>query len=220
MMKTHILSENNSLLSVLLNEIRDVNVQGDPLRFRANLERIGELMAYELSKELDYAATSIQTPLAVKESVSLKDEVVLGAILRASLPFHQGFLRMFDRAENAFLAAYRESAEDGSVHTVLQYAATPNLKDKTLILCDPMLATGQSMVDCLDLLKQYGEFKHVHIVAVIGSAPGLQFVRERMPENATIWLADLDQELNNKFYIVPGLGDAGDLAYGEKLGGD
>ncbi|HAS36553.1 MAG TPA: uracil phosphoribosyltransferase [Flavobacteriales bacterium] len=219
-MKQHILSENQSILHVFLNEIRSVEVQGDPLRFRANIERIGEIMAYELSRSLDYSPTSIQTPLAVKDSLQLDDQIVLGAILRASLPFHQGFLRMFDRAENTFLAAYRQSDSDGSVHTVLNYAASPNLDGKTLILCDPMLATGQSMVDCLNLLKEYGKPKHVHIVGVIGSVPGLQFVSENVPENTTIWLADLDDHLNEKFYIVPGLGDAGDLAYGEKLGGD
>lgn len=219
-MRQHILSENKSILHVFLNEIRSVDVQGDPLRFRANIERIGEIMAYELSRSLDYSATEIQTPLAVKDSVRLDDQIVLGAILRASLPFHQGFLRIFDRAENTFLAAYRQSEADGSVHTVLNYAASPSLDGKTLILCDPMLATGQSMVDCLNLLKEYGQPKHVHIVGVIGSVPGLKFVSENVPENTTIWLADLDDHLNEKFYIVPGLGDAGDLAYGEKLGGD
>ena len=219
-MKHHILSENQSVIQVFLNEIRSIEIQSDPIRFRANIERIGELMAYEISKGLAYSPTKVQTPLAVKDSIQLEDQIVLGAILRASLPFHQGFLRIFDRAENTFLAAYRQSEPDGSVHTVLNYAASPSLEGKTLILCDPMLATGQSMVDCLNLLKEYGGPKHVHIVGVIGSKAGLDFVSQNVPENTSIWLADMDEHLNEKFYIVPGLGDAGDLAYGEKLGGD
>jgi len=215
-----ILSEKNSILLSYLAELRDVSTQKDPIRFRRNLERIGECMAFELSKDLNYHDTKIRTPLGIKNTRALSDKIVLGAILRASLPMHEGLLNVFDRAENSFLAAFRVSDEDGSVHTELSYAATPDLNDKVLIIADPMLATGQSMVDCLKLLLKYGKPSKIHILCAIASRSGLNFVKEQMGEDAVIWIGDLDEELNDKYYIVPGLGDAGDLAFGEKLGGE
>ncbi len=212
----NILSRNDSVMLSFVNELRDVNIQSDPLRFRRNIERIGEIMAYEISKELQFAAVDVKTPLGVKKSKELTDSVVLGAILRASLPFHNGMLNYFDRSENAFLAAFRESDGQGGVRTNLSYAATPDLSGKVLILSDPMLATGQSMVDCYRLLLEYGSPKEVHFVSIVGSQQGMDHVLDNV-EDCSVWLADLDPELNERYYIIPGLGDAGDLAYGGKL---
>ena len=215
-----ILSEEGGIILNYLAEIRDVDIQTDPMRFRRNLERIGEFMAYELSKNLNYKDAQVDTPLGVKHTKLLSDKLVLAAILRASLPMHQGLMNVFDRAENSFLAAYRVSETDGSVRTALKYSAGPDLDGKILILADPMLATGQSMVDCLNLMLKDGKPSQVHILAAIASRSGLNFVKENTDENVNIWIADLDEELNDKYYIVPGLGDAGDLAFGEKLEGE
>jgi len=215
-----ILGNQPSILNNYLNELRDTSIQSDPLRFRRNLERIGECIGIELSKTLNYQSHDVVTPLGVKKALELSDQIVLGTILRASLPMHHGLLNIFDRAENAFLAAYRATKEDGSVYTELSYSATPNLEGKVLILADPMLATGQSMVDCLNLMLKFGKPSQIHLIAAISSQEGLNFVKQNVDDDVLIWLGDVDEELNDKFYIVPGLGDAGDLAFGEKLGGE
>lgn len=215
-----VLSQENSIILNYLSELRDTKVQNDPLRFRKNLERIGEIMAYEVSKTLKYSEVSVHTPLGIKKTKNLNEQPVLALILRASLPMHQGMLNVFDRAENAFLAAFRVSNPDGSVRTELSYAATPKLDNKVLILADPMLATGQSMIDCLKLLLKFGKPSEIHLLSAIASQSGLNFVVENTAPEVQVWIGDVDESLNDKSYIVPGLGDAGDLAYGEKLGGE
>lgn len=217
------LSEHNSLLNQYLREIRDVNIQKDSLRFRRNIERIGEVMAIELSKELNYQATDVQTPLGVAKVNTIADQVVLGTILRAGLPLHQGFLNMFDGAENAFLSAYRRMGRnvhgEEQLEIVAEYMAAPSIEGKTLILVDPMLATGMSMeVGYLALLK-HGTPRHTHLCCTIASEKAIDYMRETLGgnENITLWCAAVDPVLNEKKYIVPGLGDAGDLCYGIKI---
>lgn len=217
------LSEQNSLLNQYLREIRDVNIQKDSLRFRRNIERIGEVMAIELSKELNYQTTDVQTPLGVAKVNTIADQVVLGTILRAGLPLHQGFLNMFDGAENAFLSAYRRMGRnvhgEEQLEIVAEYMAAPSIEGKTLILVDPMLATGMSMeVGYLALLK-HGTPRHTHLCCTIASEKAIDYMRETLGgnENITLWCAAVDPVLNEKKYIVPGLGDAGDLCYGIKI---
>jgi len=214
----HHLQENNSILNKFISEIRDVKVQKDSLRFRRNIERIGEILGYELSKELSYSAKNIATPLGEKETQMLANNVVLCSILRAGLPLHQGLLNYFDDAENAFISAYRHHPNnDADFKIVVEYFASPAIDDKTLLLADPMLATGQSLVAVLEAIKKYGTPKEIHVVAVIGSTEGIEFIKDKFPENTHLWIAAVDNELNDKGYIVPGLGDAGDLAFGTKL---
>ena len=217
------LSEHNSLLNQYLREIRDVNIQKDSLRFRRNIERIGEVMAVELSKELNYEPVDVQTPLGVAKVNTIQDRVVLGTILRAGLPLHQGFLNMFDGAENSFLSAYRRMGRNAhgeqQLEIVAEYLAAPELTDKTLILVDPMLATGMSMeVGYLALLK-HGKPRHTHLCCTIAAAQAIDYLREALhdSEDVTLWCAAIDPVLNEKKYIVPGLGDAGDLCFGTKL---
>ncbi|MBO7501835.1 MAG: uracil phosphoribosyltransferase [Paludibacteraceae bacterium] len=220
-MRTINLSEKDSLLSQYLGEIRDKDIQQDRLRFRRNIERIGEIMAVEISRELTYEDRAIETPLAPTTARNIKDQVVLGTILRAGLPFHQGFLNMFDRAENAFLSAYRRMGRtvDGKpqLEIVSEYLAAPNLGGKTLLLVDPMLATGMSMEVGYKALLSHGKPAHVHIACVIGTTQALEYLQQTMPEETTVWCAAVDNILNEKKYIVPGLGDAGDLCFGDKL---
>ena len=216
-MKVYNLSEKDSLLSVYLGEIRDQDVQRDSLRFRRNIERIGACMAYEISRELNYTDVETQTPLAMATTRGLTDTVVLGTILRAGLPFHQGFLNMFDHAENAFLSAYRRMNEKGELEIVSEYLAAPQLDGKTLLLVDPMLATGMSMEAAYKALLTHGQPKHIHLCCVIGTPKAVDYLQPVMPENVTLWCAAIDPVLNEKKYIVPGLGDAGDLCFGEKL---
>lgn len=211
------LSEKNSLLNQYLKEIRSVSVQGDSLRFRRNIERIGEVMALEVSKALDYASESVQTPLGVSEVPVVQDQVVLATVMRAGLPLHQGFLNMFDHAENAFLSAYRRVNEKGELEIVSEYLAAPALTGKTLLLVDPMLATGMSMDAAYQALLTHGKPKHIHLCCVIGTKQAVEFLQGIMPEDVTLWCAAIDPMLNEKKYIVPGLGDAGDLCFGEKL---
>lgn len=211
------LSEKNSLLNQYLKEIRSVSVQGDSLRFRRNIERIGEVMAVEVSKALDYASESVQTPLGVSEVPVIRDQVVLATVMRAGLPLHQGFLNMFDHAENAFLSAYRRVNEKGELEIVSEYLAAPALTGKTLLLVDPMLATGMSMDAAYQALLTHGKPKHIHLCCVIGTKQAVEFLQGIMPEDVTLWCAAIDPMLNEKKYIVPGLGDAGDLCFGEKL---
>lgn len=213
----HILGERNSVFNVFVSELRNVDVQTDPMRFRRNLERIGEVSAYEISKKLGYGTTRIETPLGISEMQLPVDEVVLGTILRAGLPLHQGMLNYFDRAQNAFVSAFRKHHKDESFDIQIEYLSSPPLVDKVLILCDPMLATGRSMVLAYQaLVETMGKPRQTHIVAALGSELGVEYTRRHIPE-ADIWIGAVDPELNAKSYIIPGLGDAGDLAYGPKL---
>ena len=208
-----------SLVSRFMRELRDVTIQTDPLRFRKNLERIGEIMAYEISKKLDYHEEEVQTPLdkvIVKEP---SEKIVLATILRAGLPFHQGFLNFFDRAENAFVSAYRKYKEKGDKFDVLvEYLASPDITGKTLIIVDPMLATGSSMELGYRALLNNGTPAKVHVASVIASQQAIDYIKKVMPQDkTTVWTASIDPEINAHSYIVPGLGDAGDLAFGEKI---
>ncbi|MBO4577858.1 MAG: uracil phosphoribosyltransferase [Paludibacteraceae bacterium] len=217
------LSENNSILNLFLSEIRDVNIQKDPLRFRRNIERIGEIMAVEVSRALNYEPKDVTTPLGTATVQLPTDKVVLGTILRAGLPLHQGFLNIFDRAENAFLSAYRRAGRivDGEqeLEIVAEYMAAPDIEGKTLILVDPMLATGMSMeVGYLALLR-HGTPTHTHLCCTIGTPQAIDCLRKSLNDSPdiTLWCAAIDPILNEKKYIVPGLGDAGDLCYGTKI---
>lgn len=217
-MQIHYISSENSILNHFLGQIRNVNVQHDPMRFRRNIERIGEIMAYEMSKVLDYREIAIQTPLAVKHTTALADKIVLCSILRAGLPLHLGFLNYFDDAENGFVSAFRHHAHnDDSFDIVVEYQAIPEIGGKNLLLVDPMLATGQSMVAVYNRLMQRGTPKEIHIAVVIAAPEGIAYLEKQLPANCHLWVAALDEKLNEKNYIVPGLGDAGDLAYGNKL---
>lgn len=217
------LSEQNSVLNQYLREIRDVNIQKDSLRFRRNIERIGEIMAIELSKVLNYEPLQIQTPLDAATVNVIADQVVLATILRAGLPLHQGFLNIFDNAENAFLSAYRRMGRNAhgeqQLEIVAEYLASPSIEGKTLIIADPMLATGMSMeVGYLALLRN-GKPKHTHLCCTIGTVQAIDYLRETLKDSLdiTLWCAAIDPVLNEKKYIVPGLGDAGDLCFGTKL---
>lgn len=217
-MKIHQIEKQDSILNKFISEIRDVKVQKDSLRFRRNIERIGEILSYELSKSLTYKNTTIKTPLGEKEIQLSNNKIVLCSILRAGLPLHQGLLNYFDDAENAFISAYRHHPKnDTDFEIVVEYFAAPEIENKTLILADPMLATGQSLVAVYEAIKKHGTPKEIHIVAVIGATEGVDFIQKNFPENTHLWIAAIDNKLNNKGYIVPGLGDAGDLAFGEKL---
>lgn len=210
-----ILTKENSIATHYLVELRDVKIQQDRMRFRRNLERLGEIMAYEISKTLAYEPTTIETPLGEASHQILQEQPVLATIIRAGLPFHQGMLHVFDRADSAFFAAYRHTKKSGEMEVYKKYANTPNLDDKIVIIADPMLATGRSLVLCCkDLLAEYN-IKELHIAVVIASEEGLQHVRAYLPD-AHLWVGDVDNEMTSKSYIVPGLGDAGDLAYGNK----
>ncbi len=213
----HILGDEPCLFSHLLAEIRDQQIQADPMRFRRNLERMGEMFAYELSHQLDYIEREIKTPLGLAPVMVLKDQPVLATILRAGLPLHQGLLNYFDRADNAFISAYRKHEGSGdSFEVEIEYLSSPSLQDRTVVLCDPMLATGTSMVLAYQALLQRGQPRHVHVVSLIASTRGVEFVQQKLPSNTTLWLGAIDRELTPRAYIVPGLGDAGDLAFGIK----
>ena len=218
-MKVINLSERNSVLQNFLREIRDVDIQKDRMRFRRNIERIGEVMAIELSKELNYQTTEVQTPLAKTTVEAISDELVLATILRAGMPLHQGFLNIFDHAENAFLSAYRRVNAAGELEIVAEYMAAPAIDGKTLIVVDPMLATGMSMeVGYLALLK-HGTPRHTHLCCTIATPQSIDYMRQMLndSDDITLWCAAIDPVLNEKKYIVPGLGDAGDLCYGTKI---
>lgn len=207
-----------SLVSRYMRELRDVNIQNDPLRFRSNLRRIGQIMAYEISKRLDYSDVEVQTPLGPCVCQEPADKLVIATILRAGLPFHEGFLSYFDRAENAFVSAYRKYREKGDSFDVLvEYLASPSIEGKTLLLVDPMLATGSSMELGYKALLSKGMPASIHMASVVASQAGVDYVSEHFPqERTTVWCGAIDPEINAHSYIVPGLGDAGDLAYGEK----
>lgn len=214
----HSLGEGNSLLNKFVAEIRDVGIQKDSMRFRRNIERIGEILGYELSKALNYKSQLIKTPLGSKEMSLPNDKLVLCSVLRAGLPLHQGLLNYFDEAENAFISAYRHHrGDEDAFEVIVNYFAAPSLKNKTLVLTDPMLATGKTLENVLKALKKHGTPRQIHIISVIGSSVGIEHITEVFPENTQLWIAAIDTQLNNKGYIIPGIGDAGDLAYGEKL---
>ena len=218
-MKVINLSEHNSVLNQYLREIRDVDIQKDRLRFRRNIERIGEFMAIEVSKMLNYEHTDVQTPLGVAPVNTIADHLVLATILRAGLPLHQGFLNIFDNAENAFLSAYRRVNDKGELEIVAEYMAAPAIDGKTLIVVDPMLATGISMeVGYLALLR-HGKPTHTHLCCAIATPKSIEYMRNALKDSddVTLWCAAVDPILNDKKYIVPGLGDAGDLCYGTKI---
>lgn len=217
-MKIINLSEKQSVLNHYLKEVRSIHIQNDSMRFRRNMERIGEIMAYEISKTLHYTNEDIETPLGIAPTQIIEDKIVISTILRAGLPFHNGFLNYFDRAENAFVSAYRKYKDALKFDIFIEYIASPALTDKTLIITDPMLATGGSMELTYGALLTKGEPSHVHVATVIASQQAVDYVAATFPsEKTTIWAATIDPDLNEHAYIVPGLGDAGDLAFGEKL---
>jgi uracil phosphoribosyltransferase len=211
------ISQESSILNTFIAEIRDKNIQQDRMRFRRNIERIGEVLAYEMSKSFTNNIQNIQTPLGVKAMNIVQDDIVVCSILRAGIPLHSGFLNYFDNAENAFISAYRKHTSENDFEIVVEYLASPSIEGKTLLLVDPMLATGQSMVAVYKSLLALGTPKNIHIAAVIGAQQGVDFVAENFPKETTLWIATVDEKLNEKGYIVPGLGDAGDLSFGSKL---
>jgi uracil phosphoribosyltransferase len=212
------LGSQNSIFNQFIAEIRDVHIQTDPLRFRKNIERIGEIVAYEISKRIDYTQKDVTTPLGVARVNVPEAFPILATILRAGLPLHQGLLNYFDKSGNAFISAYRKYIDKKDFVIEFEYMASPSLEGKVVILSDPMLATGSSLEISYQALLQKGKPKHVHLVAIIASQAGVDYVLKNLPsENCTLWVGAIDAELNYKSYIVPGLGDAGDLAYGEKL---
>jgi len=211
------LGDTNSILNKFVAELRDVDIQKDSLRFRRNVERIGEIMAYEISKEFHYSTKDIQSPLGIAPMNTPDDQIVISTILRAGLPFHQGFLRYLDNAENAFVSAYRKYKDRLNFDIHIEYIASPRLTGKTLIISDPMLATGSSMELAYEALLTKGVPGHVHVASIISSKQALEYLQKKMPDDkTTIWIAALDKDLDDHSYIVPGLGDAGDLAFGEK----
>ena len=218
MVKVIELGASNTIINNYIAELRDVKVQGDRMRFRRNLERIGELAAYEISKTLEYKKVCVRTPLGEKDMNILVDQPVLATIMRAGLPLHQGFLNVFDKADNAFIAAYRKYDKNEDFEIRIEYYSAANIDGRVLMLVDPMLATGSSLVQCLEgLLHEEMKPKKLHLVAVIASAEGVDYVKKKLRKyDATLWVGNIDDELTAKAYIVPGLGDAGDLAYGEK----
>lgn len=211
------LGKNNSLLNHWVAELRDVNVQNDRMRFRRNIERIGEVAAYELSKTLKFKSVAVQTPLGVANTPLLIEQPVLATILRAGLPLHQGMLNYFDKADNAFISAYRKHHPDGSFEISLEYLSCPDLNNRILILCDPMLATGASLVETIQAILKTHTPAQIHIVVTIASQKGIEYVEKELGSDIPIWCAAIDPILNDKSYIVPGLGDAGDLAFGTKM---
>lgn len=216
-MKIVNLGESNSILNRFVAELRDINIQKDSLRFRRNIERIGEIMAYEISKDFTYSTKEIQSPLGIAPMNTPDDRVVISTILRAGLPYHQGFLSYLDNAENAFVSAYRKYKDRLNFDIHIEYIASPRLTNKTLIITDPMLATGSSMELAYEALLTKGHPTHIHVASIIASKQALEYIQRKMPnDKTTIWIAALDEELDDHSYIIPGLGDAGDLAFGEK----
>jgi uracil phosphoribosyltransferase len=217
-MEIKILGNNHSILDQYLAEIRDESTQKDPLRFRENLYRIGELFAYEISKTLEFSVTEVTTPLGIAKVPMLQKQPVLATILRAGLPMHNGLLKILDRAENCFISAFRKYTEGGKFEIEFEYMASPSLDDKVVILSDPMLASGKSMEIGYEALFSKGTPSHIHLVSIIASQQGVDYISKNITaENVTLWLGAVDGDMTSKSYIVPGLGDAGDLAYGEKI---
>ena len=216
MIKVHDFSKTNSLYNNFLAQVRDLKVHSDRMRFRRNLERLGEITAFEISKELNFEASDVYTPLGVAPTSIIKEQPVIATILRAGLPLHQGVLNYFDNSDNCFISAYRKHSSEETFDVEIEYLSSPNLDDKVVILTDPMIASGASMVLAYKAILSKGIPKHIHVVGVIASAEGIEYVRKNMPENTTIWIGAIDDEMTAQSYIVPGLGDAGDLAFGEK----
>lgn len=211
-----IFSKTNSLANHFLAELRHIDIQSDRMRFRKNLERLGEIFAYEISKKMVYSNEEVVTPLGVATVPLLKEQPVLATILRAGLPMHQGFMNYFDRADSAYVAAYRKNKKNSEFEIKVEYFSTPDMTDRIVIVTDPMLATGKSMVIvCKELMARF-DIKELHLVSIIASTEGIEHVRAHLPK-ANLWLGAVDEELTSKAYIVPGLGDAGDLCFGEKL---
>lgn len=215
-MKIVNLGEKDSVLNRFVAELRDINIQKDSMRFRRNIERIGEIMAYEISKDFAYSTRNIQTPLGTATMNIPDSRVVISTILRAGLPYHQGFLNYFDNAENAFVSAYRKYKDRLNFDIHIEYIASPRLTDKTLIITDPMLATGGSMELAYEALLTKGRPSHTHVASIITSKQAIDYIRQKMPDDTTLWVAAIDNDLDEHSYIVPGLGDAGDLSFGEK----
>lgn len=214
----HDFSKENSLLNQYIREVRDVSTQKDRMRFRRNVERIGEILSYEMSKTLEYSSKTVKTPLGEKVINVPFSEIVLCSILRAGIPLHQGILNYFDGVENAFISAYRYHPDGGDAFEVkVKYLASPSIAGKTLILADPMLATGKTLENVLKALESHGTPKEIHIISIIGAKPGIDLADIIFPENTHLWIATVDDALNERGYIVPGLGDAGDLCYGPRL---
>lgn len=211
------LEKNNSVLNKFIAEIRDVKMQSDKMRFRRNIERIGEILGYELSKTLKYKETNITSPLGISQVSVPDEELVICSILRAGLPLHNGLLNYFDNAENSFISAYRHHITETEFEIKVEYLASPSLEGKTLILADPMLATGLSFINVFNALKPMGTPKNIHFVSVIGSQQGIDNLQKELPDHVKLWIATVDNELDEHGYIVPGLGDAGDLCFGTKL---
>lgn len=216
-MQIHNFSDKSSVLNTFVSEIRSIDIQKDRMRFRRNIERIGEVLSYEMSKILSSDLISVETPLGISQINTPKDDIVICSILRAGLPFHNGILNYFDKAENAFISAYRHHLNSTDFEIIVEYIASPNLENKTLILVDPMLATGQSLALTYEALKSHGTPKQIHLLSIIGSRFGVDYIKDKFPKNTHLWIAVIDETLNDKGYIVPGLGDAGDLAFGSKL---
>lgn len=217
-MHIHHLLEKNSVANQFIAQLRDVNIQGDRMRFRRNIERLGEIMGYELSKEFHYENKEVKTPLGTSGVNLPAEEIVLCSILRAGLPLHNGLLNYFDEAENSFISAYRHHPDnDEKFEILVEYLASPSLMNKTLILADPMLATGRSFVNVMKALESMGTPAKIHLVSVIGAREGIEYIASEFPEDTHLWIATIDEKLNEKGYIVPGLGDAGDLCFGTKM---
>lgn len=216
-MKVINLGEHNSVLNCFMSQLRDKDIQKDQMRFRNNLERLGEIFAYEISKTLDYSTKEVVTPLGIANVPTYDNSLVVGTILRAGLPLHKGIVNFFDNAQNAFVAAYRKYDKGDSFHINIEYASTPDLSGKTLILADTMLATGASLVIAYNRLCEEGEPEHTHLVCPVSSADAVEYLKKSLPsDKVTLWVAAIDEELTSHSYIVPGLGDAGDLAFGTK----
>lgn len=212
----HNLSKTNSIANQFLAQLRDVNTQSHRYLFRKNMERLGNIFAYEISKTLEYESLKVETPLGTADVLLPKDKIVICSILRAGIPLHNGIVDYYDNADSGFVAAYRKNHKDGTFEINLEYVTCPSLDDATLILCDPMLATGSSILKTIEQLREYGSQKHLHIVSIIASTFGVDYIKRYFP-HAHLWVAAIDEELTAKSYIVPGLGDAGDLAYGKKI---
>ena len=217
-MQVHHLLQNHSVAGRFIAQLRNIEIQKDRMRFRKNVERLGEILAYELSKDLDYRDSEVITPLGKINVAVPANEIVVCSILRAGLPLHQGILNYFDDAENSFISAYRHHPDnDEKFEILVEYLASPSLEGKTLVLADPMLATGRSFVNVLEALKSMGKPAKIHLVSVIGSDEGVEYLKSEFPEDSKLWIATIDHELDKNGYIVPGLGDAGDLCYGNKM---
>jgi len=212
-----VLTDTPSAANHFIAELRDINIQQDRMRFCRNMERIGEVLAYEVSKKLAYQTAQVQTPLGIANTSLLEQQPVLATILRAGIPLYQGFVNVFDRADSAFIGAFRgKPNDDYSFEIEMQYKAMPSLEGRPLILIDPMLATGKSVIRTLTSLRPYGKPSALHLASAIATREGIAYVQQYFPE-AQFWIGAVDQTLNHKYYIVPGLGDAGDLAFGEKV---